>query len=75
MGIWHMAGIRVDWEKAWTRLKQIEDMTEDKFAVDCELQWEEDSDEDAEGEGEDSEEEESDDEDHGGEDEGDEKDS
>ena len=46
-----MAGTEVDWEKVWTRLKQIADMTEDEFAVDCELQWEEDSDEDAVGEG------------------------
>ena len=59
---------KYDREEAWTRLKQIADMTDDQFAADCKLFWGEDSDEEEESEGE---EEESGEEDHDGEHEGD----
>ena len=61
---------RYDWEQAWTRLRQIGDMTEDEFAASCKLEWGEVSDEDTESGGE--EEEEEGEEDHDGEEEGDE---
>ena len=63
---------RYDWEQAWTRLRQIGDMTEDEFAASCKLEWGEVSDEDTESGGE--EEEEEGEEDHDGEEEGDEED-
>ena len=58
---------KYNWEQAWTKLKQIADMTEDEFAADCRK---EEGEEETEGEGE---EEESGDEDDEGED-GDEED-
>ena len=54
---------KYDREEAWTRLKQIADMTDDQFAADCKLFWGEDSSEEEESEGEEEE---------SGEDEGDE---
>jgi len=46
---------KYDWEDAWTRLKQISDMTEDEFNAECDKDPEEDSEEDAEIEGEEEE--------------------
>ena len=63
---------KYDREEAWTRLKQIADMTDDQFDADCKLFWGEDSGEEEESEGE---EEESGEEDHDGEHEGDDEDS